>query len=114
MREIPLSRGLVTRVDDDDFDRFGSLKWCLKTARNKFYAVRTIKHKGVKRCYHLHRLIMGLNHGDDMEVDHIDGDGLNNQKSNLRICTSSQNARNKAAKHRKTGRYRWDYDRRCK
>lgn len=74
-------------VDDEDFDLMSRRKWALQKTSNSFYAQRQIK--GVKK--YAHRLIMN----EPLElIDHIDGNGLNNQKSNLRICDHSGNSRN--------------------
>lgn len=92
MKEIQLTQGKVALVDDEDFDYLNQFKWYTNKCGHgydKFYAVRLNKHENV----HMHRLIM--NTPDGFYTDHIDGDGLNNQKNNLRICTSSQNQANK-------------------
>lgn len=82
MREIPLTKGLVALVDDEDYEVISQQRWRpLKTPAGHIYA-QTGKTL-------LHRLITNVPKG--LIVDHIDGNGLNNQKSNLRICTHSQN-----------------------
>lgn len=88
----------VTIVDDEDFNKLCKLNltWCESTgsvsAKQKIYVNgRFIKRKTV----HMHRLILGLDTNDNIEVDHIDGDWLNNQRSNLRLATHSQNNCNK-------------------
>lgn len=87
VKRIPLNRGLSSLVEEEDFNKVSLLgKWgCMKG--NKYAGKRV----GGKIIY-MHRFIMDcpLN----MEVDHINGDGLDNRKSNLRICTSQQNRYN--------------------
>jgi len=94
MKTIPLSKGKVATVDDSDFDNANQFKWSLKPGTKGYsdYAHRSIKVDGKWTHISLHRFLMGSPMG--MEIDHIDGDGLNNQRSNLRVCTHAQNNRN--------------------
>ena len=110
MKEILLSRGKVALVDDEDFEWLNQWKWSLsqlgtnRKYRSIYYAHRTQWYKnGVQRDISMHRLILDAPKG--LEVDHIDGNGLNNQRSNLRLCTRTQNARN--ARRRKNGSSRF-------
>lgn len=79
-----LGKGKSTKVDDDDYEKYNHLVWHLSDTG---YAVRK-SGKTVR----LHRLIMDCPEG--MVVDHLNGDKLDNHKSNLRICTQSENAKN--------------------
>lgn len=95
MKIIPLRNGLVALVDDEDYERVTQRKWFLKAPHNpkySFYAHANKRKDGRGAMILLHRLVM--NAPDGIEVDHIDGDGLNNQKSNLRLCNRGQNLRN--------------------
>lgn len=91
-------------VDDEDFERVMRYKWYY----NNGYAVRSIE--GGRKKLRLHRLI--LDAPNDMFVDHIDGNKLNNCKSNLRLCTKSENGKNVTVKKRgSSSRYKgvsWD------
>lgn len=94
MKEIKLTRGKVALIDDDDFEFINSFKWYATKKKYTFYAERsqhisTGKHVNIP----MHRLILGVTK-KTMKVDHVDENGLNNQKSNLRICTHAQNKRN--------------------
>lgn len=93
---IPLTRGLVCTVDDEIFPIVSQWKWHALGGRNgRFYAFR-IQYEGQERIRILmHRLILGLPPGNDPRVDHIDGDSLNNQRSNLRPVTHAQNMQNR-------------------
>jgi len=94
-REIILTKGYRAIVDGGDFERINKYKWCVGPVANlTTYAVRGINRKenGKFITIRMHREIM--NCPPEMQVDHIDGNGLNNQKSNLRICTLSENAKN--------------------
>lgn len=89
MKTIQLSRGLSTKLDDEDFESFYIFDWYALKGRNNFYAVRSIG-RGTK---YLHREIMSAPCGYD--VDHINHDTLDNRKSNLRICLHAENLRNR-------------------
>ena len=98
MKEIELTRGYVAIVDDEDYELVSKYKWNANTEKSKDYttARTTISmvldgfkwSRGIK----MHRLIMDAK--DGQIVDHINGDPLDNRRSNLRFVTSSQNARN--------------------
>src|SRR5258705_13379826 len=90
MKLIRLTQKQVALVDLEDFDRVNQYKWCFV---KHGYAVREAsKKEGAKRIY-MHRFIMSA--PKDLEVDHINGNGLDNRKGNLRIVTSEQNKWNK-------------------
>lgn len=92
MKEIQLNKGFVTKVDDEDFEWLNKNKWNIQEGRN-FYARRTVTNK--KITIYMHKEI-AKKHGIIGEnIDHIDRDFLNNQKSNLRGCTRSQNSKNR-------------------
>ncbi len=93
MKEIKLTRNLFTQVDDEDFELLSKLKWNAKKGRNTFYAARHDYRPGIfDGTIFLHRLLLKVPKG--FFIDHIDNNGLNNQKSNLRLCTPSQNGFN--------------------
>lgn len=103
MKEIALTRGRVTLVDDDLYDWLNQWKWRLVAGVRTSYAARTDCSGGGRLNVIMHRLIMDA--PPNMEVDHIDHNGLNNQKSNLRLCTTSQNQRNKRAALKGASKY---------
>lgn len=83
-------------VDDEDFERVNKCKWQLMTAgtiTKSYYAIRMIWTNGIRKSIYLHREVMGAEKGQS--IDHIDRNGLNNQKSNLRFATLSQNQWNR-------------------
>jgi len=90
-RSIALSRGRFVWVDEQDFAIVSKHSWHCYTNNRVNYA-----RSGKIR---MHRLI--LRPPDGMVIDHIDGDGLNNRRSNLRICTPAENSANRsiASKH---------------
>jgi len=93
MKLIPIGKTHFAKVDDHNFHIVNRYAWHLHNNKNKLYA-QTF-WRGIKPTVKLsmHRFIM--NPGRDLEVDHIDGDGLNNCESNLRICTHAENGRNR-------------------
>lgn len=90
MKKIKLTKGYDAIVDDDEYDRLNKLKWYAHKTGNKVYA----KRGGGKSVISMHRLVINLT-DPSLFVDHIDGNGLNNQKSNLRPATQSQNQANR-------------------
>jgi len=91
MKEIKMKRGFVAMVDDEDYEHLNQWKWHVLITNKNIYARRDIRGE-VGQTTKMHRLIM--NAPKDKEVDHIDHNGLNKQKSNLRICTHAQNCMN--------------------
>jgi hypothetical protein len=97
LREIPLTKGYVALIDDEDYERVSMHKWCAFETGVKIkrvYGVR--KTPGSRRTNRLniflHRFVMDAPSG--IHVDHEDRNGLNCQKYNLRIATPAQNGAN--------------------
>lgn len=94
-KHIPLTKGQFAIVDDDDYDYLSKRKWHVNTG----YAETWIS-KGVRRLMQ----DMIATHATGLCVDHINGNKLDNRKSNLRVCTKRQNSYNrKLSKNNKTG-----------
>lgn len=94
MRAIQLSKGQVALVEDADFSVVAPFKWSAKPisrAGGGYYAFRT---QGGTTIY-MHRVL--LNAGAGQIVDHVDGDGLNNCRANLRLTNASGNMVNRRA-----------------
>lgn len=93
MKTIPLTQGKVALCDDADFEWLSQWKWCAYRQRSRWYACRhTPLPNGRRNLTGMHSLILETPKG--MDTDHIDNDGLNNQRTNLRVCTRAQNLRN--------------------
>lgn len=110
MKEIPLTKGKVALVDDDDFGWLSQYKWTAKANKNgTWYAWRNVKGCAGKRIY-MHREILRV--PSNMDTDHKNGNGLDNQKNNIRVCTTAENLHNsKAFRTPKTSRFKgvyWD------
>jgi len=93
MKLIKLTQGKQAIVDDEDYATLIKRKWCVKISTHKKndYAygwVRGSRGNGI----FMHREIMECPLG--MSIDHINGNGLDNRKNNLRVCTQSQNRMN--------------------
>jgi len=99
-RLIPLTRGLFTIVDAKDYPVLSQYTWFAEGTDKNYYAVRKENGKSIK----MHRQIM--NAPDHLVVDHIDHNGLNNRRSNLRLATLPQNSRNQRILPNKTSKYK--------
>lgn len=100
MKKIILSRGMSAVVDENDFVELNKMKWYVLNSRGKFYAVRTVG-KGVMQ---MHRQI--LNAPTEKEVDHINGNGLDNRRSNLRLADRFQNNQNSSLRKDNSSGYK--------
>ena len=93
MPEINLTQGKTAVVDKEDYELVNAYKWCTYETCKSWYAVTNILiGEGKRTTLRMHRLILGAIPGQ--EIDHIDHDGLNNRRSNLRLVTHQQNAFN--------------------
>ena len=108
MKKIQLTKGFCAIVDDEDFERVSSYKWFATTAgQNRGVYARRMRRvsEGVStKWIHMHRFILGEKKG--CVVDHINRDGLDNRKCNLRFCTPSQNNMNTRLPTTNTSGYR--------
>lgn len=107
--EILLTQGYSTIVDLDCPEEILEKNWCALVQRKSVYAVRSSSQ------VYLHRAILGLT-DPTIQVDHRNGDSLNNMRANLRPCTQRQNLANQGANTGSTSRFRgvsWDRRQRC-
>lgn len=113
MKEIQLAEGKVALVDDEDFEYLNQWRWSVCKRPNTCYAFRYITvNKKIARIW-MHRLILGL---IDSKIlgDHIDHNGLNNQRSNIRESTHSENSMNRMSYKGSTSKYLGVYLHTCK
>lgn len=91
MKTIPLTMGVAAIVDDEDYDRIVAMgKWCASKRPHTFYGIRAVRRDdGTRTSRHMHAAITGWDF-----VDHIDGNGLNNTRGNLRPADRAQNSCN--------------------
>jgi hypothetical protein len=96
MKEIKLTQGKVALVDDEDYEELSAFNWHAFRCGNTFYAQCYIKLPNGREAMQLmHRQILGLAHGDKLQVDHKDRNSLNNTRENLHVATAAQNGANK-------------------
>lgn len=111
MKEIQLTQGYVALVDDDDYEFLSQYKWHLDRHPHNLYAKRnSLASEGLGRRmrFPMHRIIMKVT-DKNIVIDHKDGNGLNNQKSNLRICSHPQNMMNRKPNKNGVSRYKGVY-----
>ena len=90
-RHIPLTRGKYAIVDPEDYHRLRKYKWHVHKSPHTFYAVRSLTNgkKEPRKNMQMHHLIIDI--PDGMFADHINHNGLDNRKANLRPATHTQN-----------------------
>ena len=113
MKEIELSQGKVALVDDENFEWLNQWKWyASKTGRVEnelWYGIRMVCNSGKRRSISMHRVILDAPSG--VGVDHINHDGLDNRRANLRFSNQSQNTANSRKQDGCSSRYKgvcWD------
>lgn len=92
MRVIELTKGYAAIVDDEDFDYLAQWRWTAIVGKHAVYAARKMIIGGKPKALLMHRAI--LNAPDGIEVDHINRDGIDNRRCNLRLVTKAQNRQN--------------------
>lgn len=108
-KEISLTQGKVAFVDAEDYAYLNQFKWCAVYNGYNWYAVRNIPKNGKQTLVLMHREIMKPPKG--MDTDHINGNGLDNRRCNLRVCNKSQNMMNRGKTKENTSGYKgvaWD------
>ena len=105
--------GELVIVDEVDYPKISKYKWTILRQKRQGYTIRYVTRKiyengdwSTARMIYLHREIM--NPDDGMVVDHINGDGLDNRRENLRIVTHQQNALNRRRGRSAFGKTEYD------
>ena len=97
--KIPLgNRDYCVEIDEQDFQVVGGIRWLALTnpASRTEYAYFPTKDRDGKKCILLmHRILLGLHHGDPRECDHINSNGLDNRRENIRVCEVLENRKNR-------------------
>ncbi len=101
MKRIPLTQGKFALVDDTAFDWLNQWKWYARECgKEKWYAARKKSIKSKQHTIYMHRFVM--NALPVLEIDHVNGNGLDNRIKNLRICQRQSNKWNTSKQKRKT------------
>lgn len=93
MAEIVTAQGKIVLIDDDDLPIVESKRWQAYGGPECYYAVNISRINGKLVSTYMHRLIIAPPSG--MVIDHMNGNGLDNRRSNLRIATHAQNNQNR-------------------
>lgn len=110
---ITLTKGYTAIADTEDMELLSEGNWQARIDGNTVYAQRNERVGGKQKKVQMHRKILGVKDGE--MVDHINGDGLDNRKCNLRVATRSQNNMNTQRNVRGTsGRKGVTWNRACK
>jgi len=92
MKTIPVGRSYWAIVDDEDYPLVLQYSWHLREIRGCRYAMNWQRINGKRYAVSLHSLLIGMRRG--FQIDHINGNGLDNRRSNLRHVTPAQNQAN--------------------
>jgi hypothetical protein len=121
MRTIPLTQGYEALVDDEDYEELSKYRWCAEvTPYGIVYAARSVRDEGRRYTVRMHRQVLhALTAGFAVKIDHANHNGLDNRKTNLKVCTNAENGANRAGVlsrsgtgvrnvgfHKQTGKYR--------
>ena len=114
MRFLPLTRGMYAMVDEEDFARLRFWSWHVHVSDpGKLYASRTVEMGGRHYSRYLHHEVLGLEIPlqKGLVVDHKNGETLDCRKSNLRVCSRSENMANTGPRlwRGKTSKYKGIY-----
>lgn len=99
MKKIPLTKGMFVKVDDRDYETLSQHKWLYDAG----YAKRH-KRRPERGWIMMHRTLLEAPRG--MFCDHINGDKLDNRRSNLRVCTNGQNMMNRGRQSNNSSGFR--------
>ena len=104
-KTIPLTQGYETIVDDEDYEILSNHKWSVNKFSKTCYAVRGVARRdgSIKKII-MHRVLMNAKKGEF--VDHINGNGLDNRKHNLRICGLAENCKNRGPNKNSSSQYK--------
>jgi hypothetical protein len=107
MKKIPLTQGKVAVVDEEDYAELLKHKWYASQGGRTTYAKRDVRKNDSRQTIYMHREIMSPL--PSLQIHHINHNGLDNRKSNLCICTQSQNSQSKIPQTSGASQYKGVY-----
>ena len=102
--KIPIGQGRFAKADPEDYIWLSQFRWRIKLNKNAAYAFRSLTRNGKTRRIYMHRELMKT--PAQLVCDHINHNGLDNRKSNLRNCTGNENRRNRRAVKNASSKYK--------
>jgi hypothetical protein len=105
--EIPLTKGYIALISPEDYERVSQYRWCVTLSRGKVYAKRGAVIDGTHRTIRMHRFILDAPPG--IEVDHINGNGLDNRRENLRLADNFDQQANTGKRRNNTSGFKGVY-----
>ena len=96
----------IVLIDDEDFDLIKDYVWHIQLDKGNYYARCNTWKNGKRKSPKIHRIIMGVADSPKPHIDHINGNGLDNRKCNLRTATIAENSRNVGCNSRSVTGYK--------
>lgn len=107
--QIPLTKGKFAKVDLEDYAELIKYSWYATSAKNGNYAARDRTVTGRKIHIYMHRQILNALDTCEYEVDHINGDPLDNRKENLRLVEHKNNQKNQTTQQGTSSKFKGVY-----
>jgi len=109
VRGIPLTKGKITIVDTENYEWLMQWRWCTDQRKDTSYARRNFRKNGKQHTMKIHREILNLTNVDIRDIDHKNGNGLDNRRINLRLVSPGLNGANCRMRKNNTSGFRGVY-----